>query len=74
MSDKLVKLIFPEKNCRAAVLHMDEAWQTMTKNQHLPEPVKLLLGQMCAGAVLMALAVFALILLLQWLWGREGPG
>ena len=54
MSDKLVKLIFPEKNCRAAVLHMDEAWQTMTKNQHLPEPVKLLLGQMCAGAVLLA--------------------
>ena len=30
--------------------------------------------KMCAGAVLMALAVFALILLLQWLWGREGPG
>ena len=54
MSDKLVKLLFPEKNCRAAVLHMDEAWQTMTKNQHLPEPVKLLLGQMCAGAVLLA--------------------
>lgn len=54
MSDKLVKLLFPEKNCRAAVLHMDEAWQTMTKNQHFPEPVKLLLGQMCAGAVLLA--------------------
>lgn len=54
MSDKLVKLLFPEKNCRAAVLHMDEAWQTMKKNQHLPEPVKLLLGQMCAGAVLLA--------------------
>lgn len=54
MSDKLVKLLFPEKNCRAAVLHMDEAWQTMTKNQHLPESVKLLLGQMCAGAVLLA--------------------
>ena len=54
MSDKLVKLLFPEKNCRAAVLHMDEAWQTMTKNQHLPEPAKLLLGQMCAGAVLLA--------------------
>lgn len=54
MSDKLVKLLFPEKNCRAAVLHMDEAWQTMTKNQHLPKPVKLLLGQMCAGAVLLA--------------------
>jgi multiple sugar transport system permease protein len=30
--------------------------------------------KMCAGAVLMALAVFALILLLQRLWGREGPG
>ena len=54
MSDKLVKLLFPEKNCCAAVLHMDEAWQTMMKNQHLPEPVKLLLGQMCAGAVLLA--------------------
>ena len=31
-------------------------------------------GHACVEAVLMALAVFALILLLQRLWGREGPG
>lgn len=54
MSDKLVKLLFQDKNCRAAVLRMDEAWQSMTKNQHLPTPVKTLLGKMCAGAVLLA--------------------
>ncbi len=54
MTDKLLKLFFPKKNCRAQVLHMDQAWESMVHNQDLPLPVKKLLGEMTAAAVMLA--------------------
>ena len=54
MTDKLLKLFFPKKNCRAQVLHMDQAWSSMVRNQNLPHPVKNMLGEMTAAAVMLA--------------------
>jgi molecular chaperone Hsp33 len=54
MTDKLLKLFFPKKNCRAQVLHMDQAWASMVHNQDLPLPVKKMLGEMTAAAVMLA--------------------
>ncbi len=72
MSDTLLKLLFEKKNCRGVVLHMDAAWQSMVKNQKLPQPVKQILGEMCAGAVMLASGLKfdgALVLQLQ----GDGP-
>jgi len=72
MSDKLVKLLFNQKNCRGVVLHLDEAWSSMVSNQALPVCVKRLLGQMVTGAVMLASGLKfqgALILQLQ----GDGP-
>jgi molecular chaperone Hsp33 len=54
MTDKLLKLFFPKKNCRAQVLHMDQAWESMVRNQNLPLPVKRMLGEMTAAAFMLA--------------------
>ena len=54
MSDKLVKLHFPEKSCRAQVLHLDQAFSRMIEHQDLPAVVKRLLGELTAAAVMLA--------------------
>lgn len=72
MSDTLIKLLFPAKSCRAEVLHLDDAWHSMVKNQDLPVCVKHMLGEMTAGAVMLAASLKfdgALILQLQ----GDGP-
>lgn len=54
MTDKLVKLHFKQKSCRAVVLHMDRAWQEMIQNQNLPSSVRSMLGELSAAAVMLA--------------------
>lgn len=72
MADRLVKLHFPSKSCRAEVLHMDEAWKRIIENQDLPECIEMMLGEMTAAAVMLAASLKfdgALILQMQ----GDGP-
>lgn len=72
MTDKLVKLLFTEKSCRSEILHLDDAWQNMSANLNLPTCVKTMLGEMTAGAVMLAASLKfdgSLILQLQ----GDGP-
>lgn len=72
MTDKLIKLLFAQKSCRAEVLHLEEAWQSMIAKQNLPGCVGQLLGEMTAAAVMLAAGLKfdgALVLQLQ----GDGP-
>lgn len=72
MSDNLAKLFFGPLNCRGEVLHLDESWQDAVAHQKLPYPVMNLLGEMTAGALLLAACLKydgALVLQLQ----GDGP-
>ena len=52
--DKLVKLLFLDKNCHAEVLHLGECWQNIIRNQHLPVPVAHMLGELTCAALMLA--------------------
>ena len=52
--DKLVKLLFLDKNCHAEVLHLGECWQNIIRNQHLPVPVAHMLGELTCVALMLA--------------------
>lgn len=73
MADSLVKLHFPRQSCRASVLRMTDSWQQVVANQNeLPACVKKILGELTAGAVMLAASLKfdgALVLQLQ----GDGP-
>ncbi len=72
MADKLVQLVFSEKNTRGVVLNATSLWEELTKNQTLPLRVKTLLGKLTAGALMLSAGLKfngALVLQLQ----GDGP-
>ena len=72
MADKLVQLMFSEKNTRGVVFNATTLWEELTKNQKLPAPVKTLLGKLTAGALMLSAGLKfngALVLQLQ----GDGP-
>ncbi len=54
MPDHLVKLLFTSAGCRGEVLSLGEAWTKAVARQHFPEAVERMLGEMAAGALLLA--------------------
>ena len=52
--DKLVKVLFADRNCHAEVIHLGECWQNISRNQHLPAPVRSMLGELTCAALMMA--------------------
>lgn len=52
--DKIVKVLFSDRNCHAEVIHLEECWQNISRNQNLPVPVRNMLGELTAAALLLA--------------------
>lgn len=52
--DKLVKLLFTDRNCHAEVIHLSDCWHSIIKNQHLPPPVASMLGELTCAALMLA--------------------
>lgn len=52
--DKIVKVLFADRNCHAEVIHLEDCWQAISRNQHLPAPVRNMLGELTAAALMMA--------------------
>ena len=53
-NDTLLRFIFSNLPIRGSIVRMDEAWKQMHANHKLPAPVMKLLGEMTAGATLLA--------------------
>ena len=53
-NDTLLRFIFSNLPIRGSSVRMDEAWKQMHANHKLPAPVMKLLGEMTAGATLLA--------------------
>ncbi|MCF0254353.1 MAG: Hsp33 family molecular chaperone HslO, partial [Duodenibacillus sp.] len=54
MTDSLVKLYFKNEGARACALRLDDSWRAAVGRQDLPAPVRALLGELTAAAVLLA--------------------
>ena len=51
--DMLLRFIFDQLPIRGSIIRMDSAFADMLEHQHLPQPVRRLLGEMAAGATLL---------------------
>ncbi len=57
MSDSILRFIFKPTPVKGAVVRMDAGWCAMREFQTLPAPVTRLLGEMTAGALLLASSI-----------------
>lgn len=54
MFDTLEHFYFPKANARGSAIRLQETWQTILERRAYPEPVQRLLGEMTAGAAMLA--------------------
>ncbi|MCI5851460.1 MAG: Hsp33 family molecular chaperone HslO [Sutterellaceae bacterium] len=54
MYDKLEHFYFPRANARGSAIRLQEAWQAILKRRDYPQAVQKLLGEMTAGAAMIA--------------------
>ena len=71
-NDSILRFIFKNTPIRGAAVHLDTAWSAIKQFQQWPAPVARLMGEMTAGALLLASSIKfegALILQIQ----GDGP-
>ena len=59
MFDTLEHFYFPKANARGSAIRLQETWQTILERRAYPEPVQRLLGEMTAGAAMLAGSITA---------------
>lgn len=57
MKDSLQRFLFEDANVRGELVHLDAAWHEVLQRSEYPEPVRDLLGEMMAAAVLLSATI-----------------
>jgi molecular chaperone Hsp33 len=53
-SDTLHRFLFENAPIRGEIVHLDHSWRSVLLRHHYPEPLRNVLGELCAAAVLLA--------------------